>query len=188
MSIRQMSFDEGESLKIRECLKLPPNTSIEELKKHAENQEILIVKSGKSYFNVTAKPEIYDQAKEFDISSLTGIDKRDMQQTDATPAFPEKQDIDPMSMLYQNTSQTDEEEYEEYERKTYYLRLEQIEVLKILCFKENKDVSELVRELFDIAIEKKSEEHDYDFQAEAAQRLLTTPRKKKKRKKSKTKI
>lgn len=185
MGIRQLTFEKGEELNIRECMKLPKNTSIETLQEYANKADAMIVKSGKSYFDVAARPEIYEAAEEFDLSSLTPIDQREMRRTEITPAFDESVENDPMAMLYQNTSQPEEEEYEEYERKTYYLRPNQIEALRLICFKQVKDVSEAVRDLLDAAIAAKGEEFGVDFLAEADKNLLAMPRKPKKRKKRK---
>lgn len=187
MSIRQMSYEEGQALNIRECPKLQPkDTIVDELKKLSEDPNIKIVKSGKSYFDVTSKPEIFDAAHDdFKLEELTKIDQRDLRQTNVTPAFAEEPtDADPMSLLFKNTSQEDDEG-EELERKTYYLRADQIEALRIISFKEHKDVSEAVRDFFDIAIATKSEQHGTNFRTEAEQNLLLNPRKSRKNKKRK---
>lgn len=185
MSIRELSFDEGQSLNIRECPKLPPNqTTLNALKDYETRKDILIVKSGRSYHDVTSKPDIFNQARPFDLGSLTAIEQKELQQKEVTPAFSEDKDADPMAVLFKNTAQEeDEEEYEEYERKTYYLRLDHIESLRRLGFVEQRDVSDLVRELLDIGIASKSVEHNTDFRKEAEEHVLTQPRKPKKRKK-----
>lgn len=181
MSIRQMSFEEGQELNIRECPKLQPkNTTIEELKKLSEDETIKIVKSGKSYFDVTARPEIFNAAHDdFKLDELTKIEQRDLRQTDVTPAFAEeKVDVDPMALLFQNTSRPEKEPAEPMKRATYYLRQDQLEALRLIRFKEVKDVSYVVRELLDIAIAEKSREHGTDFKEEAEQNLLLRLKKK----------
>lgn len=181
-----MSFEEGQAVNIRECPKLPTkDTTIEELKKFAQDENFLIVKSGKSYFDVTKRPEIFEQAHDdFDIDLLTKIDQRELRQAEIMPAFNEPIDNDPMSLLFQNTSE-EEEVYEEYDRKTYYLRLDQVETIRQLCFKEHADVSEMIRELLDMAIAQKSEQHGYDYRAESERNLLTKPRKPKRKNRKK---
>lgn len=178
-----MSFEEGQALNIRACPKLPPkNTTIEELKKLAADENIKIVKSGKSYFDVTTKPEIFEQAHDdFKLDELTKIDQRDLRQSEITPAFTESEDADPMAALFKNTSQEEEEQIEEYERKTYYLRPDQIVSLDHLRLLEGKDVSEMIRELIDIGIAEKSTARGVDFRAEAEKILLEQPRRPKKR-------
>lgn len=183
MSIRQMTFEEGQALNIRTCPKLPPkNTTAEELKKLMADESVKIVKSGKSYFDVATRPEIFEQARDdFKLEELTKIDQRDLRQADVTPAFAETDDTDPMAALFKNTSQEEEEQVEEYERKTYYLRLDQIVSLEHLCLLEGKDISEMIRELIDIGITDKSTARGVDFRAEAERILLEQPRKPKKR-------
>lgn len=189
MSIRQMSFEEGQALNIRECQRIPSkNTTIDELKDYAVREDMLVVKSGTSYFDVTAKPEIFEAAHEFDIDSLTNMDRRDLKQTELEPAFSSENnaDADPMAALFRNTSQDEEEEYEEYERKTYYLRSVQVEALRLLCFHEHKDVSEMVRELLDTAITEYGKRHFEDIYAEAEKNLQNKPKKIRRKKKKNT--
>ena len=187
MSIRQMLFEEGQELNIRECPKLQPrDTTVEALQKLMDDETVKIVKSGKSYYDVSSKPEIFDAARDdFSLESLTKVDQRDLRHSEMKPAFQDENtsNPDPMAALFQKTESDEEEPAEEYERKTYYLRLDQIEALKALRFKEDRDVSAIVRELFDIAIAQKSLEHNFDFRADAEQRLLANPRKPKKRSK-----
>lgn len=190
MSIRQMSFEEGQALNIQECPRLAPkDTTFEELEKLANDNIFLIVKSGKSYYDVTKKPEIFEQAHDdFNLGSLTKMDQRDLRRTELAPAFDEpiQPDTDPMALLFKNTTPQDEEGVDELERKTYYLRLDQIETLRTICFKEDKDVSQVVRELLDIGITQKSELHGFDFKTDSEQKILTKPRKPKRKNRKRT--
>lgn len=190
MSIRQMSFEEGQALNIQECPRLAPkDTTFEELENLSNDQERLIVKSGKSYYDVTKKPEIFEQAHDdFSLNSLTKMDQRDLRRSEITPAFdePTQVDADPMSLLFQNTTPQEEAEIEELERKTYYLRLDQIETLRTLCYKENSDVSRIVRELLDIGIAQKSELHNFDFKTDSEQKILAQPRRPRRKNRKRT--
>ena len=190
MSIRQMSFEEGQALNIQECPRLAPkDTTFEELENLVNDEKIFIVKSGKSYYDVTKRPEIFEQARDdFKLNSLTKMEQRDLRRTEMTPAFDEQAqaDVDPMAMLFKNTTPQEEEDIEELERKTYYLRLDQIETLRTIVYKEHSDVSRVVRELLDIGIAQKSELHGFDFKTDSEQKILAQPRKPKRKNRKRT--
>ena len=80
MNIKQLKFDIGEELNIRECPKLKTK-SIDELQALV-SEGTMIVKCGRAYYDVSNRIDIYEheQAEELDISSLTSIDRKDKQE------------------------------------------------------------------------------------------------------------
>lgn len=86
-----------------------------------------------------------------------------------------KEIVDPYgSIVFDNVTAMKDYYYqagETLKRATYYLRVDQLEMLDIICFVENEDKSKFVRNMFDKVFESKSKEYDRDFQAEAELRL-----------------
>jgi len=60
---------------------------------------------------------------------------------------------------------------EALKRATYYMRVDQLEALSILCFEEGEDKSRFIRKMFDIAIEKIGKENGRDYRSEAEARV-----------------
>lgn len=188
MAIRQLPFDKGEAFEIRSKANRVPNDEIgENLKHYLEDEKRLIVKCGKSYWDVSAWPEIYEAGDEFRVEDLTSIDKKQMgKQAPPKPAFVDnilQEPASPLAALYHRTDVDEaEEEHVEYDRKTYYLFQRQVEALRILCHETNMEVSAMAREIFERGIPSIAEEigHD-DIFAEAEANLAkhgTTGRKK----------
>lgn len=149
MAIRKLEFTKGEELNIRSFTRIENKMIFENLNGLMENKEQLIVKCGKSFWDVTGSAEIFEQAEEFNPGELTGIEQKEMQQT-AAPAHaysekPEKA-ADPMSMLYQKTEE-EEEEPEYVVRKTYYMSELVVEIIEVYRYAYGTEVSETVREL-----------------------------------------
>ena len=188
MAIRQLPFDKGEEFEIRNKANRVPNDEIgENLKQYLEDEKRLFVKCGKSFWDVSAWPEIYEAGDEFRVEDLTSIDKKQMEkQTPPKPAFVDnilQEPASPLSALYHRTDDGETEgEPVQYDRKTYYLYPRQVEALRILCHETNMEVSAMVREIFERGIPSIAEEigHD-DIFAEADANLAkhgTTGRKK----------
>ncbi|MBQ8248158.1 MAG: hypothetical protein IJZ42_13600 [Lachnospiraceae bacterium] len=149
MAIRKMEFVKGDELNIRSFPRIENKVIYENLDKLMEDETQLIVKSGKSYWDVTQNPEIFKQAEEFNPNELTGIEKKEMQQATApVHAYSEQPEapIDPMSMLYQKTEE-EEEEPEYVVRKTYYMSELAVEVIDAYRYVNKTEISEAVREL-----------------------------------------
>lgn len=179
MAIRQLLFDKGEEFDItNKATRIPSDKVLENMKNFLEDENTLIVKCGKSFWDVTAAPEIYEAGSEFRVEDLTSIDMKQMgKQTPPKPAFVENilQDPadNPLSALYHRTDEEEpEEEPEELERKTYYLRPKDIEALTILCHETRTEVSAMVREIFVRGIASIAEDIGYgDIYAEAEANL-----------------
>ena len=78
------------------------------------------------------------------------------------------------SIVFDNATAMKDNYYQAAEtlkRGTYYLRMDQLEMLDIVCFVENEDKSKFVRDMFDMYFQLKSKEHGRNFQLEAEQRL-----------------
>ena len=173
MNIKQLKFDIGEELNIRECPKLKTK-SIDDLQALV-SEGTTIVKCGRAYYDVSNRIDIYEheQAEELDISSLTSIDRKDISSSPVMAAvFPEGIDEradDPMAMLFQKTDVEEKKPEDEtlLPRKTYFIRNNQITAMNQLCVLEDRKISEMVRELIDIGLEAKKEEYSRDFLAEA---------------------
>ena len=179
MAIKQLDYNKGEELNIRSYPRLQSAEILEKINETIERTDMLIVKCGKSFWDVTKAPEIFEQADEFNPESLTGIEKKEMQKSNApAPAYEDNYTLedDPMNLLFHRT-----EEEPEYVRKTYYLTPTQVEWLRLLCFHRHEEVSEMVRQIFDCALPILSEAYG-DLGAQAANNVSQNPPKTKKRK------
>ena len=147
MAIRKMEFAKGEELNIRSFSRMETKLVFENINKLSADPQQLIVKCGKSYWDVTVSPEIFAQAEEFDPGELTEIEKREMKQTAPHVHAYDGQNnaSDPMSMLYQKTEEEEEPEY--VTRKTFYLTDVVLEVIEAYRYANKMEVSETVREL-----------------------------------------
>lgn len=168
MAIRKLSWEIGDSMGIRERgEKLADDLVLKYLDDVAAHEEQLVVKCGKSFWDVTNAPEIFERGEEFDPNSVTEIDRAQMgAPTQPKPAFQTAQPAvadDPMKLLFQKTepNETDDKP-EKLERKTYFLRPTQIEALAILCHNERVEVSVMVREIFDRGMASIAEQLGYD--------------------------
>ena len=178
MAIRQLPYETGEELGIRQKgNRLPENEILENLEHNLQSEDSLIVKCGKSFWDVTFHPEIFEKGEEFIVESLTATDLKQMKKPKApTPAFkaPAQEEVNPMSILFHKTDEEedDEEETEILERKTYYLRPKDIEALTILCHETRVEVSAMVREIFERGINSIAAEMEYgDVYAKAEENL-----------------
>ena len=176
MAIKQLPFEVGEELGIRQKgNRLPESEILENLKNNLERQDVLIVKCGKSFWDVTAYPEIFEEGEEFTVENLTATDLKQMEKPKMpTPAFKSPvQEKNPMSILFHKTEQEEEEEGQEMlVRKTYYLRLTDIEALTILCHETRVEVSAMVREIFERGINSIADELEYgDVYAQAKENI-----------------
>lgn len=177
MAIKQLPFEVGEELGVRQKgNRFPENEILDNLKKNLERDDVLIVKCGKSFWDVTAYPEIFDAGEEFTVESLTATDLKQMEKPKVpTPAFKSPvQDPNPMSILFHKTDEVEEEEEEQERlvRKTYYLRPKDIEALTILCHETRVEVSAMVREIFERGINSIADEFEYgDIYAQAEENL-----------------
>ena len=195
MAIRQLPFDKGEEFELRSKATRVPNDEIgENLKKYLEDEQRLIVKCGKSFWDVSSWPEIYEAGDEFRVEDLTSIDRKQMEKQDPPkPAFVENLLQEPRNPLAELYHRTDEEEVEEepetLERKTYYLRPKDIEALTILCHETRTEVSAMVREIFERGISSIAEDIGHEgIYAEAEANLAkhgSTGKKKSFKRKSK---
>lgn len=157
MAIRKLTWGRGSELGIREIAEmLDGELVLKYLDENLKNPEQLILKCGKSFYDVTNCPKLFDEGEEFDPSELTSIDKKQLNERPApVPAFqdePEPAKDDRMNLLFQKTEEEEEAEPEKLERKTYYLRPKDIEALTILCYETRVEVSAMVREIFEIGI------------------------------------
>lgn len=179
MAIRQLPFEKGEEFEIRsKANRVPSDEVLEHIKEHLADEKTLIVKCGKSFWDVSAWPEIYEAGDEFRVEGLTSIDRKQMGRPEPPkPAFVENilQDPadNPLTALYHRTDEDEaEEEPEVLERKTYYLRAKDVEALTILCHETRTEVSAMVREIFVRGIASISEDIGYgDIYAEAEANL-----------------
>lgn len=178
MAIRKLLFEEGEKFELRSKTTRVPNDEIlENMQQYLQDEGRLIVKCGKSFWDVSAYPEIYEAGEEFHEEDLTSIDKKQMEKKEAPkPAFVENlinQPADnPLAALYHKTEEEEEPEPEVLDRKTYYLRQKDVEALRILCYETNTEVSAMVREIFARGIPDIAAEIGYgDVYAEAEANL-----------------
>lgn len=176
MAIKQLPYEAGEELGIRQKgNRIPENEILENLEHILQSEDFHIVKCGKSFWDVTAHPEIFEKGEEFSAESLTATDLKQMEKP-KVPAQVFKspvQETSPMSILFHKTEEDEEEEETEIlERKTYYLRLKDIEALTILCHTTRVEVSAMVREIFERGINSIAEEMNYgDVYAQAEENL-----------------
>ena len=188
MAIRQLPFEKGEEFEIRgKANRVPSDEVLEHLKEHLEDEKTLIVKCGKSFWDVSAFPEIFEAGDEFREEGLTSIDLKQMEKKEPPkPAFVDnilQEPTNPLTALYHRTDEEEvEEEPQQWDRKTYYLYPRDVEALRILCHETNTEVSAMVREIFARGIPSIAEEigHD-DIYAEADHNLAkngTTAKKK----------
>lgn len=174
MAIRQLPFEKGEEFELRsKASRVPSDEVLEHIKEHLEDERTLIVKCGKSFWDVSAWPEIYEAGDEFHAEDLTSIDLKQMEKKEPPkPAFVEnilQEPANPLTALYHRTDEEEpEEEPEELVRKTYYLRRKDVEALTILCHETRTEVSAMVREIFERGISSIAEDISYgDIYAEA---------------------
>lgn len=151
MAIRKMEFTQGEELNIRSCPRIETKYILENIDDLLKQEGTLIVKCGKSFWDVTNNRDIYNQAEEFDPQELTGIEKKEMQLAATSPlahAYDGKDPAqDPMSMLYQKTEDDTEIEEEHVTRKTFYATDLVLSVIDTYRFRNGTEVSEAIREL-----------------------------------------
>lgn len=179
MAIRQLPFELGDELGIRQKgTRVPDDEILENLEHNLQSEESLIVKCGKSFWDVTFHPEIFDKGEEFTAENLTATDLKQMEKGKTpTPAFKstaQDEVPNPMSILFHKTEEVEgeEEEQERFERKTYYLRLADIEALTILCHETRVEVSAMVREIFERGIKSIADEMKYgDVYAQAKENI-----------------
>lgn len=60
---------------------------------------------------------------------------------------------------------------EQLKRATYYLRIDQLETLSLICYEDAEDKSKLVRKLLDEAIDSIGRAKKRDYKAEAEERM-----------------
>lgn len=176
MAIKQLPFEKGEELGVRhKGNRLIESEIMENLKNNLVREDLLIIKCGKSFWDVTAYPEIFNEGDEFRVEDLTETDKKQLGQVKAPePAYKAPETTDnPMAMLFHRTDTEDgEQEKEEYLRKTYYLRPKDVEALTILCHWTRVEVSAMVREVFERGLKSIADEIEYgDLYAEAEENL-----------------
>lgn len=174
MAIKQLPFEQGEELLVRQKgNRLIESEIMENLKYNLERDDVLILKCGKSFWDVTAYPEIFEAGDEFRVEDLTETDKKQMGQVaKPEPVYKAPYTSDnPMSMLFHRTD-TEDEGKEKYLRKTYYLRPKDVEALTILCHYTRVEVSAMVRETFERGLQSIANEIGYeDLYAEAEENL-----------------
>lgn len=176
MAIKQLPFEKGENFGIRQKgHRIPSEAVMENIKDNLVN-DTLIVKCGKSFWDVSAYPEIFASGDEFRVEDLTSIDRKQMNKPEPPkPAFVEALVGDskknPMSMLFHKTD-VQEPEPVQYVRKTHYFEPRQIEALTLLCHKTRLEVSAMMRAITDAGIEVLAEKLGYgDILAEADENL-----------------
>lgn len=172
MAIKQLPFEKGEELLIRQKgNRLIESEVMENLKNNLVREDMLIIKCGKSFWDVTGYPEIFDEGDEFRVEDLTSTDRKQLETPKAPePAFKGNQVSDnPMSALFHRTDVEEKEsEPEKLERKTYYLRSRDVEALMLLHTFTRVEISALVREVFERGLKSIAEEIEYgDVYAEA---------------------
>ena len=163
MAIKQLHFDRGEELGIRQKgNRLVESEVMENLKQNLEKEDVLIVKCGKSFWDVTAYPEIFEEGDEFRVEDLTATDRKQLEKAKKPePAFKEAEN--PMSALFHRTDiEEKEEETEQLERKTYYLRPKDVEALTIIQHETRVQVSAIVREALERGLNSIADEIGYN--------------------------
>lgn len=177
MAIRKLVWEKGVALGIREkAEKVDDELVLKYLKDNLENPEQLILKCGRSFWDVTHSPELFEEGEEFTPDDLTAIDYKQLKSVEPpAPAFKEEQapaSEDRMNLLFQKTEKEEEEEEETLVRKTYYLRTKDVEALTILCHETRLEVSAMVREVFWRGLTSIANEIEYgDVYAEAENNL-----------------
>lgn len=168
MAIKQLPFEKGEEFGIRQKgHRLPSDEVMENMKWNLEN-DTLIVKCGKSFWDVSAYPEIYEAGDEFRVEDLTSIDRKQMEKAaPPKPAFEEsaknEPSLNPMAYLFHKTEPEEpEQEPVALVRKTYYLEPKHVEALTILCHDSRVELSAMVREIFDRGLPSIGIEMGYD--------------------------
>lgn len=189
MAIRQLPFDKGQDFDItNKAARIRSDEVLANMENYLKDEKTLVVKCGKSFWDVTAVPEIYEAGEEFQVDNLTDIDRKQMgKQEPPKPAFVDTilQDpkANPLTALYHKTDEEEvEEEPPQLDRKTYYLYPRDVEALRILCHETHTEVSAMVREIFARGIPSIAEEiGKEDIYAEAEANLAkngTTAKKK----------
>lgn len=165
MAIKQLPFEKGEELLIRQKgNRLIESEIMENLKHNLIREDLLILKCGKSFWDVTAYPEIFDEGDEFRVEDLTDTDKKQLGKVEAPePAFKTTTPVEnPMSMLFHRTDmENNKKEKDSLLRKTYYLRPKDVEALTILCHYTRVEVSAMVREIFERGLTSIADEVGY---------------------------
>lgn len=166
MAIKKMTWEKGQALGIREKgEKLPDDLVLKYLDENMQNPEQLILKCGKSFWDVTNAPMLFDEGEDFDPSELTSIDKKQLsEKATAVPAFqdePDNTEADRMNLLFRRTEDEEPEEADTLERKTYYFRSKDIEALTILCHETRVEMSAMAREIFERGIKSIADEFGY---------------------------
>ena len=114
MAIKQLPYEAGEELGIRQKgNRIPENEILENLEHILQSEDFHIVKCGKSFWDVTAYPEIFEKGEEFSAESLTATDLKQMEKPKVpAQAFkaPAPEEINPMSILFHKTDEVEEEE------------------------------------------------------------------------------
>lgn len=184
MAIRQLTFEQGQRLEVKnKASRFAPDEVLEKMDEYLRDEKTLIIKCGKSFWNVTAYPEIFEQGEEFDPKGLTSIDLKQMQKpTPPKPAYEENPNEDTkrnlMRQLFHKSDEvnsedeTQEEESKKRVRKTYYLNEIDVEALAILCYYLGVEVSAMVREIFERGLTSIAEEIEYPDLFEEAKRNL----------------
>lgn len=193
MAIKKLDFNRGEELELRKkAPRIPSNEVLDNMDEMLNDESRLILQCGKSYWDVSAFPEIFAEGEDFDPESLTSIDLKQMsKQEPPKPAFgnvTEGAANDMLTELYHRTDEDEEEEEEELlVRKTYYLRPLDVEALRLLCFHMEEEVSVMVREIFEKGIDFIGLENNLvDLYKEAETNLQNRPARKKRRTKKRT--
>lgn len=182
MAIKKLSFERGEELDIRtKGKRLDPADVLENMKQYLERQDALIVRCGKSFYDVTDYPEVFEEGEEFREDEMTSIDVKQMQRPAAPrPAYQdpakEQKAQNPLADLYHRTDKPENTEVaEKLVRKTYYLRPVDAEVLTILCHETRVEISAMAREALARGMRSIAEEIGFeDIYAEAEQSLAKT--------------
>lgn len=179
MAIRTLKYEIGDEMGIQaKAEKLDSALVIKYLDDNMAQDEQLILKCGRSFWDVTKVPEFFyhEASEEFNPDELTSIDKRQLSETPAPKqafqAEPVQPKEDPMSLLFRKTENDQKTEKAELLRKTYYLRPKDVEALTILCHFTRVEVSAMVREVFERGLTSIANEIEYgDLYGEAEENL-----------------
>ena len=153
MAIKKLTFTRGEELGIRtKGKRLDPADVLENMKQYLEQTDKLIIRCGKSFYDITDHPEIFEEGEEFREEEMTSIDKKQMQRpAEAKPAYQddtaEKKAENPLADLYHRTDEPENKKAEEtLIRRTYIFRPTDIEAVRLLNHELGGEISALVRE------------------------------------------
>ena len=188
MAIRQLTYEEGEDYGIRQKgRRLPNDDVIENINLFLDN-DALIVKCGRSFWDVSSYPEVflagdvYYADGAFSSNICQDVVREPIAQ--GSEVLNDGEHVDeplPAQVPFTDFIVSKGVNDSLFVRGTYYLKKEQIEAMRILSYGENVQISALAREIFDRGLMSIAEEFSYPNLFEDAKANLKRGENRKKR-------